>query len=73
MIIFLLNGPLNNDLYGYSMIEVSPAIFSCISFMQYVRFGGSFVSLSLSLRLTILGKWEDRFTVWVRASPAEAR
>lgn len=48
MIIFLLNGPLNNQVYGYSLDEVSPAVFSCISSMQCVHFGGSSVSLSLS-------------------------
>lgn len=73
MIIFLLHGPLDNQGYGYSLDEVSPAVFSCISSMQYVVHLYLFLSLSFSLRLMILEEWEDTFAVWVLASLREIR
>lgn len=35
MIISLLNSPLDDEIYKYSMEEVSPAIFNCISCTLY--------------------------------------
>lgn len=35
MIISLLNSPLGDDIYKFSMEEVSPAVFNCISCMLY--------------------------------------